>query len=109
MHPSCQRRRSGHEEKCHVTILLVLLPHLCFLLFRAQVDNIVHHRDVFDKIFTRIGAETSLISDETSRLNEQIEAVEAERDKVAAEMNKQVRAGVADIVVYWALQARLSL
>ena len=56
---------------------------------RKQIDAIVHHRDVFDKIFTRIGAETSLISDETARLNVQIEDVEKERDLVAEDMDKQ--------------------
>lgn len=67
---------------------------------REQIDGIVHHRDVFDKIFARIGAETSLISDETARLYDQIEETEAERNKIAEEMDKAAEKAAAETMEF---------
>lgn len=55
---------------------------------RTQIDTLVHKREIYDKIFTRIGAEIALISDESARLAYQIEQVECEREKVTESMTK---------------------
>jgi len=57
---------------------------------REQIDRLIQQRETFDKIFSRIGAEVTLVSDETTRLNQQIALMEHERDAVAQEMDRMM-------------------